>query len=180
MKNIKKRTGIIISCIILIIIGNIFIFSIQKEERKVCIKKTMCNSSEDSRFLGCSRFYQESNRENLDIKEKCFRVEVAETLEEQENGLMFRKSLNKDRGMLFLFGRPGNYSFWMKDTLIPLDIIWISENMRVIDIKEGQPENKSFLVPKKEAKYVLEINQGLSKEFGFSEGDSVSITPQID
>jgi len=113
---------------------------------------------------------------------KCFSVEVAQTAVEREKGLMFREELGQDKGMLFIFPKAEKYGFWMKNTLIPLDIIWIDENKTVVDIKKDvQPcrannsDNCPVYVPDKEAIYVLEINSGLSEENNLSVEDEVNL-----
>lgn len=117
--------------------------------------------------------------ENLCINENCFDVEVVDSKEELRTGLMFRENLDKDKGMLFIFSSPANYSFWMKNTLIPLDIIWIDENKNIVHINENtlpcKEEPCTTYLPDKEALYVLEINAGLSKEYNIKIGDKVQI-----
>jgi hypothetical protein len=99
----------------------------------------------------------------------CFLAELALTQKEQEKGLMFRKNLPSQKGMLFVFKREDIYPFWMKNTFIPLDIIWIDKNYKVVFIKYSakpcQKEACSLIVPEKRAKYVLEIKAGLAKKF---------------
>jgi len=106
-------------------------------------------------------------------------VELAITQEEQVLGLMFRKSLDRNKGMLFFFDEEGEHSFWMKDTLIPLDIIWINQNGEVVFISENtQPCQENicpFISTDKKAKYVLEINAGISKEIDLKVGDKLEI-----
>ncbi|MDP3882711.1 MAG: DUF192 domain-containing protein [Candidatus Staskawiczbacteria bacterium] len=114
------------------------------------------------------------------IKDACFSVELADTNEERELGLMYRTQLDKNRGMLFVFGNKGIYPFWMKNTLIPLDIIWINNDLKVVFINENsQPcpvEGECISVnPEVSALYVLEINAGLSKELGIKIGDTLDI-----
>jgi hypothetical protein len=121
--------------------------------------------------------YQRSSR--VCFKNNCFEVELAITKEEKILGLMFRKSLGRNKGMLFVFNEEGIYPFWMKNTLIPLDIIWISSNNEVVFISENtQPckEDSCFsITPTQKAKYVLEINAGVSKEIGLKIGDKLEI-----
>lgn len=109
----------------------------------------------------------------------CFDVEIAKTVAQRREGLMYRESLEKNRGMLFIFDKEANYSFWMKDTLISLDIIWINQNNEVVFIQENaepcREENCPNIDPKKEAKYVLEINGGLAKEINIKVGDVASL-----
>ncbi|OQX51588.1 hypothetical protein B5M47_00105 [candidate division CPR3 bacterium 4484_211] len=109
----------------------------------------------------------------------CFRVSLAITARERSRGLMYREELGRDEGMLFVFNRPGVYSFWMKNTLIPLDIIWIGEDLRVADICEDLPPCKlepcASYAPGAEAAYVLEVNAGEVEKRGISIGDRVRL-----
>ena len=108
---------------------------------------------------------------------KCFSVEIAQTAAERERGLMFREELNSEKGMLFIFSQSEKYGFWMKNTLIPLDIIWIDENKTIVYFKKEvlpcKEEKCEVYYPDKEALYVLEINAGLTKENNLSVGDKV-------
>ena len=98
----------------------------------------------------------------------CFSVELAHTPEEMSRGLQFRESLEGESGMLFIFPNPGRHSFWMKDTLIPLDMIWLDESQRVVYIaREVQPckhDPCETYAPPEDARYVLEINPGLASK----------------
>lgn len=109
------------------------------------------------------------------VKDNCFKVEIAKTEKQREEGLMERKSLDKDKGMLFIFDKESIYPFWMKNTFISLDIIWIDNSYKVVDIKENnKPCNNIFcssIYPSSKAKYVLEINAGLCSELGIKKGD---------
>ena len=106
-------------------------------------------------------------------------VEAADSGEERTLGLMWREHLDSDKGMLFMFDDEGYHSFWMKNTLIPLDMIFISGNSTIVDIKEGlQPctvEDCEIYVPSGRAKYVLEVNAGFVKEKNIKTGDKVII-----
>ena len=117
------------------------------------------------------------------IGNKCFQIEVARTESQRERGLMYREELGKDKGMLFIFDRDGMYPFWMKNTLIPLDMVWISAppvgGNKVVFIAENVQPCKSLLcpsvIPGVTAKYVLEVNAGVCKEIGLKLGDSIEI-----
>ncbi len=114
------------------------------------------------------------------IRNSTFYVELAKTKTEQERGLMFKQSMDQNKGMLFVFEVTGIHLFWMKDTYIPLDMIWISEDKRIVYIKsEAQPHDKSIIDPKAPAKYVLEINGGLAKKYGFQPGDKVLLPEKL-
>lgn len=111
------------------------------------------------------------------FKENCFFVEIALTEEEKAEGLMSRGFLEEDKGMIFIYNQEGNYSFWMKNTLIALDIIWINSKKEVVYIEhEAQPcnENCEILSPGKNARYVLEINSGLAEKLNINIGDEVN------
>lgn len=96
------------------------------------------------------------------FNDKCFNVELATTSSEQETGLMYRKSLNNNSGMLFIFQQEANHSFWMKNTIIALDIIWLSSDNQVVYVsRDTQPCNSEScppIIPDNPAKFVLEIN----------------------
>jgi uncharacterized membrane protein (UPF0127 family) len=100
------------------------------------------------------------------IKDTCIQAEVVSAFAEREKGLMFRESLAKDKGMLFILEEEGLYGFWMKNMRFALDIIWLDLNKKIIDIKENvQPCGASceILNSDGKAKYVLEVNAGFSK-----------------
>ncbi len=108
-----------------------------------------------------------------------FNCELADTTEERQEGLMNRESLDNDTGMLFVFESPITVSFWMKDTLIPLDIIFINATGYVVNIEEADPEpgiNDALLTrypSNGPVLYVLEINQGISAAEGIVPGSLV-------
>jgi len=118
---------------------------------------------------------QKNNISKVCFENNCFEVEIADTLEKHAQGLMNRERLNSESGMLFIFDTESKRSFWMKNTLIPLDIIWIDENKKVVFIKhDAEPcktEKCKTFGPNKNAKYVLEINGGLANKIELTEED---------
>jgi uncharacterized protein len=103
-----------------------------------------------------------------------FTVELAVTKAEQERGLMFRKSLAPDRGMLFPYNPPRPAAFWMKNTLIPLDIIYIAPNGRVLSIaRNAVPHDQTPLPSGGVVGGVLEIAGGRAAQLGILPGDRV-------
>lgn len=105
---------------------------------------------------------------------QAFMVEVADSEREREYGLMCRRSLAPDRGMLFLFPRAAPQMFWMRNTLIPLDIIYIGENGRVVSISRNvQPLDESGAPSAGPAKFVLELAAGRAAQIGLLPGDRV-------
>ena len=111
------------------------------------------------------------------FEKNCFEVELADTFQKRETGLMNREHLASNSGMLFIFEKEGIYDFWMKNTLISLDMIWIDENKKIIYIeKSAEPcevEQCELFGPNEKAKYVLEINVGLAEEKGVEMGDEI-------
>ena len=103
-------------------------------------------------------------------------VEVADSKNDQEKGLMYRKMLNKKSGMLFIFKKEKVANFWMKNTYIPLDIIFIKENGRVDLIKKNvKPLNLKTIKSKGKVIAVLEINAGEAEAFGIDEKSVVTV-----
>ncbi len=103
-----------------------------------------------------------------------FFVEVADTKEKRERGLMYRDSLNLKEGMLFDFKVPKKVSFWMKNTYIPLDIIFINKNGYIVKTYENAvPLSIESIESKYIVRAVLEINSGLIKKFNINTGDRV-------
>lgn len=101
-------------------------------------------------------------------------VEVARTDEERAMGLMHRRSLAEDAGMLFIFTESDDHSFWMRNTLIPLDMIFIGEDGRVVGIVErAEPLTLTQRSVGKPSRYVLEVNGGWSAARGVRVGDVV-------
>jgi len=103
-----------------------------------------------------------------------YSVEVPQTQAERERGLMFRSSLAPRNGMLFIFPQTGPLEFWMKNTLIPLDLIWLNEQKRVVYIRPEAPPCKADPCPTYSpgvpSRYVLEIPAGAAKQEGLGLG----------
>lgn len=115
------------------------------------------------------------------IAGRCFSVELAVTEAERAKGLMFRESLAEDQGMLFIFPLDGLHGFWMRNTLIALDIIWMDRTGKIVTIAKSRLPCRKVdcppWYPDSEARYVLEINAGLSERFGFAPGTQASLLP---
>ncbi|HRE44755.1 MAG TPA: DUF192 domain-containing protein [Terricaulis sp.] len=103
-----------------------------------------------------------------------FYAEIADTDAERARGLMFRREMARDHGMLFLFEEPGMQSFWMRNTHLSLDLIFIAADGRIVNIIEhATPYSDAPLRSSAPAVAVLEINAGLSREMGVAAGDRV-------
>jgi uncharacterized membrane protein (UPF0127 family) len=103
-----------------------------------------------------------------------FRVEVARTSAEQAKGLMFRNQLGADEGMIFPMSPPRQAAFWMRNTVIPLDIIFVGTDGRILNIAENAvPYSEEPLPSDGLVKGVLELRGGRTKELGIVAGDKV-------
>lgn len=112
------------------------------------------------------------------INKTCFSIEIAETDQQRQLGLMFRKELEEKSGMLFVFQHSYPYGFWMKNTLIPLDMIRINDKNEIIDIQQATPCTQDpcpSYVPKSPALYVLELNSWSSEKYWIHIGDKIKI-----
>jgi hypothetical protein len=105
-----------------------------------------------------------------------FTVEVAATPQQQETGLMFRTSVGADRGMIFPYDPPQEVAFWMKNTLIPLDIVFVGVGGKIVRITNAQAMDLTPLPSGAPVTGVLEIAAGRAKQLGIREGDTVSWT----
>jgi uncharacterized protein len=108
-----------------------------------------------------------------------FSVEIADTSSERAQGLMNRKSLDENKGMLFIFEDEKKVRFWMKNTLIPLDMIFLNSAYEVVGIqKDVQPCKKdpcATFGPDKNVKYVLEVNAGIADKSALKEGNKAQL-----
>ncbi|SLN76964.1 DUF192 domain-containing protein [Oceanibacterium hippocampi] len=103
-----------------------------------------------------------------------FTVEVARSTNEKSRGLMFRERLEPDAGMLFLYAREGEIAMWMKNTLIPLDMIFIDAGGIIVDIhRRAVPHSTATIASRRPALAVLEVNGGLTERLGIRPGDRV-------
>lgn len=105
-----------------------------------------------------------------------FYVELATTQHERSKGLMYRPEMQEQWGMLFIFDGSKKRSFWMKDTLIPLDMIFMDESGEVVNIiHEAEPETTTARNSEGAAKYVLELNGGTARDVGLEAGAQMEV-----
>lgn len=92
-------------------------------------------------YIIINNYLHERNTTTPEVcsEKTCFTVELARTPEEQQQGLMFRETLDEEYGMLFIFSVSKLHSFWMKNTLIPLDMVWIDDQLKVVQVVTAQP-----------------------------------------
>ena len=112
----------------------------------------------------------------LSKKKELFLVELAKNDYERQKGLQCKKYLKKNEGMLFIWSDEDSRSFWMKNTVIPLDLIFINSKFEIVDIYfDATPFSKKSIRSQKRAKFVLELNSGVFKNKGFNVGDKIML-----
>ncbi len=112
-------------------------------------------------------------------QDNCVTVEVVSKDADLERGLMYRTSLDQDKGMLFVFPKDDIYQFWMKNMLFDLDMLWISFDGHIVFIGQGIPactkDPCPVYTPDKQARYVLEINSGYAASHHWKAGDKLDL-----
>lgn len=113
----------------------------------------------------------------IQINDRIITVEIADTPEERERGLSGKEGLAEDEGMLFIFDEDGKPSFWMKDMLFAIDIVWISRDGAIVHIEENvAPETyPTSFAPRSEARYVVELPAGYASKYTVRLGDVVRL-----
>jgi uncharacterized membrane protein (UPF0127 family) len=144
-----------------------------------------------SYFIVLTFFLQSSSQDiqfkktKIKISEKTITVELAQSDAEQMRGLMFRRSLKDEEGMLFVYPDENIRGFWMKNTFIPLSIGFFDSKGRLIDIQDMEPVKSTIEVQprsytsKGNAKYALEVNKGWFDKYKIKLGDTLTILPEL-
>ncbi len=105
---------------------------------------------------------------------KVIEIEIANTVKEIQQGLMYRQKMDENKGMLFIFPNMQPRGFWMKNTLISLDIIYVDADKTIVSIqKNTTPLSEQNLPSDNDAQYVIEVNAGFSDRYGLKAGDKV-------
>ncbi len=123
-------------------------------------------------FNGC-KTAAANKTDKIEIGGNILNIEIAETETDRTTGLMNRKSLDKESGMLFVFESDRKLSFWMKNTYIPLSIAFISSDGIIKEIRDMAPLSLESIVSKNNVRYALEVNKGYFQEKNISAGDKV-------
>lgn len=131
------------------------------------------------RFLTLPKELDWSSRVRLKIGQAEVLADVARTAKEREAGLSGRSGLGDDEGMLFVFDQPGYYPFWMKEMKFPIDIIWISEDLEIVDISSNlSPDSfPQTFRSQRPVLYVLEVERGFVSQNQVGLGRSVFFLP---
>lgn len=105
---------------------------------------------------------------------KTIDIEIAETEEERARGLMFRRSMGYDRGMLFIFEEPDKDGFWMKNTPMPLDIVFVAPDSQIVSIaKRTTPFSEESIQPHALKQFVVEVRAGFADRFGLTDSTRI-------
>jgi uncharacterized protein len=104
-------------------------------------------------------------------------AEVARTPDQRATGLMFRKTMGANEGMLFVFEDPSEQCFWMKNTLLPLSIAFLADDGSVVNVDDMKPLTLDGHCSKKEVRYVLEMNDGWFAKRGIKAGSKIGGAP---
>jgi uncharacterized membrane protein (UPF0127 family) len=154
----KKKT--IYSVALLLLVGLGFLFTLTK----------------DSDFHLFSE-YMRYEKGTVSVYGKEIEVYLADDPRIRTRGLSNKTYLPEDKGMLFVFEKPDQYSFWMKDMNFSIDMIWIDEFGKIVYVRENVPPESypTLFTPSKSALYVLELNAGKAREIGLTVGTEVDI-----
>jgi uncharacterized membrane protein (UPF0127 family) len=106
------------------------------------------------------------------------KAEVASRETERQQGLMFRKKMGVNEGMVFLFDAPGNVCMWMKNTFIPLSVAFIEDSGKIVNIEDMQPQTTESHCAKKPVRYALEMNAGWFKQKNIKPGTVIKGLPR--
>ena len=123
-------------------------------------------------------FNTETHYKQVDISGNIVKAEVADTTTKRMEGLMFKKSLPENQGMIFIFGKEGHPGIWMINMSFPIDILWINKNLKIVHIVEDAQPCKINCVthlPNEKALYVLEVNSGFVAKNKLHTGNSIAI-----
>ena len=142
---------------------------------KVNPQETLTHKSEEPAFTKQAELSFFRGADNTVIN--TISIEFAKDEYSREKGLMYRRSMDEMQGMLFIFEDEAPRSFWMKNTYISLDIIYIGENKKIVSIqKSAIPLSEESLPSFKDAMYVLEVNAGFTDKYNIKEGDGIRFT----
>jgi uncharacterized membrane protein (UPF0127 family) len=144
---------------------------------------TAGSTGQPQHFDSLKRTYhlRDLQRETLKANGHEIKAWVMDTPDKRSEGMMWLDSedVSDDDGMIFVFDEPAKQSFWMKNTILALDIIYISKDKKVLNIQPGQPGSEAPLPSKGEAKFVLELKRGSAKRLGIMPGTIVAIPASV-
>ena len=169
-KSRNTRAAALIVLIIAVIAVLYFVFSNKNNSTEMLSKETNYSSIYKFKKNGELTFTSKKGEFLTKID-----IEIAETEEKQMQGLMYREQMKENHGMLFIFDRDDYRYFWMKNTVIPLDMIFVNFNFKIVTIrKNAKPYDLNSYASTAPAKYVVEVNAGFCDKYGIKVGDKIS------
>jgi len=169
-KNNQKKIITSLTLFLIIIIVAYLLFIKQNREETLPQENNIALSTINFTKNGELTFLDRNN--NLLAK---IDIEIADTDEKRTQGLMFRSSMKENQGMLFIFERENFQAFWMKNTMIPLDMIFVNAKKEIVNIRRNaRPYDLSSYTSTAPAKYVVEVNGGFCLRHGIKSGDRIS------
>lgn len=128
-------------------------------------------------FIGCNRSGPTTNLPTtpMTIGSKTYTLEIAAKNDDRDHGLMQRDSMPSDHGMIFVFGKDTEEPFWMENTRIPLDILYVRQDGRVTTIKHMLPYHRESITSDGPYRYAIELNAGEAESSGVKNGDTLKI-----
>ncbi len=157
--------------LLLLVSVMIFLSSCQKQPDEIKYDTTNNKDAAKTQFKKQGEVFFQDSLKNL---RKKIDVEIAENEETRHLGLMFRENMKEDEGMLFLFPAEEYQSFYMKNTVMPLDIIFVNAKKQIVKIhKNTTPYSEASLPSLKPAKYVVEVIGGFTDKYKLQEGDII-------
>lgn len=159
---------------VVVIVAGYFIYTMMNDEKPI-ERKVITEKKEPTE----PQFVKQGEVEFISAKNgsviKKIDVEVADNDRKRSQGLMYRKTMNESQGMYFVFPISELQSFWMKNTILSLDIMFVNENKEIVKIhKNTTPFSEKSLPSEKKAMYVVEVVAGFSDKYGVKEGDKIN------
>lgn len=163
-----KNTALII---LICFISSFYFSACQKDPGEIKVDTVNNKDASKIQFKKQGEVYFQDSLKNL---KKKIDVEIAETEETRHLGLMFRENMPEDQGMLFLFPAEEFQSFYMKNTIMPLDIMFVNSKKQIVKIhRRTEPFSEKSLPSMKPSMYVVEVNAGFSDKYNIKEGDHI-------
>ena len=159
--------------LVLLVFAGFYVYSILRTPKRKVAPREIVYETPEPKFRHDANLVVLNGAEGTDTL-KTLEIEVVSNERGITTGLMFRKSMEENRGMLFIFPDVDMRSFWMRNTHISLDIVFIDENKRIVNIQPNTTPMSDASVPSTgPAKYVLEVNAGIAEKYGWKAGDRI-------
>jgi len=171
----KPNYTLYVLILVVVAVAGYFIYTMIADTKKPELR--LNTEKIEKKEPGEPQFKKQGELEFIGAKNKVIKkidIELADRDSSREKGLMYRKSMEETRGMLFVFPISELHSFWMKNTIISLDIIFVNENKEIVKIhKSTAPYSQKSIPSEKKSMYVVETVAGFTDKYGIKEGDKI-------